>query len=309
MNANSEKPTVRILHHMARSGGTLICRCLGSMQGLTLLSEVSPVPYYATNPQTAHECAQFHPIVQAYKWFGLFTIEEAELLASQWTLDYATLIQLVHRRCEERGETLLLRDWSHADFTSHAPFPPPTYQFSIVEALRDQFEIKRTSSVRHPIDQWLSLRRLLVIHGHVSLEQFLYGYRRFAEECVKIGFVRYDDVVRSPETEIQKICTRLDLPYDANFTTNWANYFHVTGDIKSNRENAKIKQLPRREFEPELMRQFEANDDYWKALDLLGFAHPQGVADRQSTRMIPEPNFMAVEKGIAANQSSEESSL
>lgn len=278
MDSAEKKPTIRILHHMARSGGTIIARCLGCMQRVTLLSEVSPIPYRAITPATIGSCAQFHPILQAYKWHGLFSVEEAEMLSVQTSLDYATLIQLVDRRCEERGQTLLLRDWSHADFTSHPPFPAPTYRFSIVEALQDHYDIVHTASVRHPIDQWLSLRRLMVIHGNVSLEQFLYGYRRFAEKAVEIGFVRYDDLVESPDTEIQTLCQRLNLPYDANYRTEWVNYFKVTGDMNQNRAETAIKKLPRRDFEAELLRQFESNDDYHASLELLGFAHPEGVA-------------------------------
>ena len=36
------KPTIRIIHHFACSGGTLISRCLSSMPNVFLLSEVHP---------------------------------------------------------------------------------------------------------------------------------------------------------------------------------------------------------------------------------------------------------------------------
>ncbi len=294
MNSSTDKPTIRILHHMARSGGTIISRCLGSMKNITLLSEVSPVPYGCITAETIGTCAQFHPILQAYKWHSLFSVEEAELLTMQTSLDYATLIELVRRRCDERGETLLLRDWSHADFTSHPPFPAPTYDFSIVNALQEKFNIRHTASVRHPIDQWLSLRRLVVVHGNVSLEQFLHGYRRFAEKAVEIGFVRYEDLVISPETEIRKLCDRLDLNYDTDFQTEWVNYTRVTGDIKQSRADVEIKKLPRRDFEPELLEQFASNADYQRSLELLGFAHPEGIV-HPTQQPLAGPNFLARE--------------
>lgn len=291
MVSADQKPTIRILHHMARSGGTILSRCLGSMRGVTLLSEVSPVPYRAITPATMVMCAQFHPILQAYKWHGLFSVEEAEMLSIQTSLDYATLIQLVQRRCEERGETLLLRDWSHADFTTHPPFPEPSYQHSIVEALRDHFTISNTYSVRHPIDQWLSLRRLVVIQGNVSLEKFLYGYRLFAEHCAAAEFVRYEDFVDSPETELQNVCRRLDLRYDPEFKVNWMNYSKVTGDLNQNRAETAIEKLPRREFEPDLLRQVEGNEDYRIALELLGYVHPEGTV-AASRSELAAPNFL-----------------
>ena len=152
------------------------------MQGVTLLSEVNPVPYWEATPKIADICMQFHPVIQAYKWYGLFSVEETEMLYAQTSLDYSTLIELIHQRCQEQNQTLVLRDWSHADFTAHPPFPAPTYQFSIIEALEEKFSIRRTASVRHPIDQWLSLRRLNVIQGHLTLETILVWLSKICRE-------------------------------------------------------------------------------------------------------------------------------
>ena len=42
-DSNNTKPGIRILHHMARSGGTIISRCLGCMKDVILLSEIHPL--------------------------------------------------------------------------------------------------------------------------------------------------------------------------------------------------------------------------------------------------------------------------
>ena len=36
------KPIIRIIHNLARSGGTPICKCLGCMSDIVLLSEIEP---------------------------------------------------------------------------------------------------------------------------------------------------------------------------------------------------------------------------------------------------------------------------
>ena len=50
---------------MARSGGTLISRCLGCMSGVLLLSEIHPLG-----------TAQFNPLVQAQRWYGLLSSQD-----------------------------------------------------------------------------------------------------------------------------------------------------------------------------------------------------------------------------------------
>jgi hypothetical protein len=52
--------TVRIVHTLARSGGTLVCRCLGSMSGAVVLSKIHPMARHLMNP-----------IAQAMESFGL----------------------------------------------------------------------------------------------------------------------------------------------------------------------------------------------------------------------------------------------
>ena len=65
------RPMLRLVHHMARSGGTLFSRCLGCMSGVLLLSEIHPLG-----------TAQFNPLVQAQRWYGLLSSQDlAELRA------------------------------------------------------------------------------------------------------------------------------------------------------------------------------------------------------------------------------------
>ena len=96
----SAKPVLRILHQMARSGGTVICRCLGSMRDVVLLSEIHPAGR-----------AYFDPLQQAHEWHGLLT-EQDILRARTGQIDFATAIALIDQRARDSGKILLLRDWS-----------------------------------------------------------------------------------------------------------------------------------------------------------------------------------------------------
>ena len=97
------QPVVRVLHQMARSGGTVICRCLASMRGVVLLSEIHP-----------RGLRMFDPLQQAHEWYGL--LNEKDIRAARaGQLGFRNAIALVHRCCAERGLVLVIRDWSHLD--------------------------------------------------------------------------------------------------------------------------------------------------------------------------------------------------
>ena len=261
--SGSLRPSIRIIHHLGRTGGTLMCKCLGSMNDVLLLSEVHPLGMQ-----------WFDPLNQATEWFHLFTGDELnELKASN--LSFLQKIVRIYARAVELNRHLVLRDWSHLDFTGVPFVQHLSYSLTTATVLEPQFNIVRLTTVRHPIDQWLSLRRLVVMNGRITLEAFLEGYCRFAECAKEIGFIRYEDFTRDPQWALRSICSRLDLNYDESFQSKWNTYTSITGDKQSERvSDGTIKSLPRRPVEQGLMKQFEASKNYWTALSLLGYDHP-----------------------------------
>ena len=79
------RPTLRLVHHMARSGGTLISRCLGCMSGVLLLSEIHPLG-----------TAQFNPLVQAQRWYGLLSSQDLADLRARRRVGFVEAIELIH---------------------------------------------------------------------------------------------------------------------------------------------------------------------------------------------------------------------
>lgn len=257
------RPRVRLLHHMARSGGTLISKCLGCMDGVVLLSEIHP-----------RGTSFFNPLQQAQAWFGLFPEDEFRELAGRGRIDFADAIGSIADKVEERGAALVIRDWSHLDFTGVPFIRKPDYRLLLAEVLSSRFALAQLCTVRHPIDQWLSLSRLQIMRGHLFLEPFLAGYRRFAEVAAGIGFVRYEDVVAAPDLVLADLCLRLHLPFDPTFQERWSTYAKITGDVGGSRGGREIKPVARRPVAGELLAAFASNADYRAALDLLGYDHP-----------------------------------
>ncbi len=258
------KPAIRLYLTMARTGGTVISRCLGSMDGIILLSEIHPMGLKF-----------FDPATQADVWFGLLTDDDKRRIIRMTYGDYPELIALIRQRCGERARTLVIRDWTHLDFTGVPFVSGPSYRLTHAESMGHYFTVISAASVRHPIDQWLGLRRLTAIRGVIDLAAYLKGYRRFAEFCVRLGFIRYEDFVRDPDTQLKALCANLDIPFDPGYTDRWTTYAKVTGDLAALNRSKEIRRSPRRPMEAGLLDRFAANADYRRAIDLLGYGHPQ----------------------------------
>ena len=255
------KPKIRVLHHMARTGGTVISKCLASMDNIMLLSEIHP-------QGTKH----FNPLKQALEWFGLFSSEEIEQLEKD-RVGFNETVELIRDRAHETKRDLVIRDWSHLDFTAVPFLADRSYRLTTANVLKADFDVIHTATVRHPIDQWLSLRRLAAVAGKLNLDEFLRDCRRFAETVRNIGFVRYEDFTHNPDAALQDLCQRLDLSFDPAYRQRWKAYQNITGDVEPNVPINDIAPRKRGPMEPDLLERLEENKDYWAVLDILGYAH------------------------------------
>jgi hypothetical protein len=234
------------------------------MSGVILLSEIHPLGI-----------RQFNPLAQAQRWFGLLSSHDLAALAARGQIGFADAIGLIHRRAEECNQRLVVRDWSHLDFTGVPFVARPAYRLLLAEACGKQFDLRQVCTVRHPLDQWLSLARLAILQGKLTLADFLAGYRRFAETASEIGFFRYEDFTAEPAPVMKAICKRLELKFDAGFRGRWHEYALVTGDVAGSRAGSAIGPLPRRPVEAALLEELSTNDDYRQSLRLLGYDHPE----------------------------------
>jgi len=257
-DAEANKPVVRIIHHMARSGGTIICRCLASMNKVVLLSEIHP-----------KGVSMFNPLVQAHDWYGLLNPDDVEL-ARSGKLDFTAAIQLISNRCEQQGRILVLRDWSHLDYTG-LPFTQASYRSLLAEALEPDFELIRYSTVRHPLDQWLSLSSKPVFRDKLGPAKFLRGASRFAESAVTTGFLRYEDFTHDSDHWLQSLCNAMNLEYDPAYGRRWQAYKNITGDILPGRSAGKISSLPRQAVDVGEEQRFTALPHYQQTISRLGY--------------------------------------
>lgn len=260
-------PCLRIVHHLARSGGTLFSRCISSMNGVWLLSEMHPLAM-----------RMYNPLGQAIAWYGLFGEDDFERFRRMGRIHFVDAIAAVVERVEQRGGTLVLREWSHLDFIG-VPFREEVgYDSMLVQVLEPLFPLRRLATVRHPVDQWLSSVRAPRLAPVLSRSRFLYGYRRFAELAAETGFLRYEELCARPEATMRELCRRLDIGYDPGFLERHADCERITGDTEGfGRARGRLRCLERRSCPADLLLAFERSPDYRASLDLLGYDHPEGI--------------------------------
>lgn len=250
---------IRLWLNLARSGGTLLSRCLGCMEGVLLLSEVHPLGVRSIDPAE-----------QAATWHGL--LQPREL--GRWAEGrgrYDELIALLTERAEARGKTLLLRDWSHLDFLG-VPITTPSFQSRSMQLLGLRHKLRCFATVRHPADQWASQQRLDLLRGRVEIEAYLRGCRAFAELASEVGFVRYEDFTSEPDAELARLCEGLGVAFDPTWRERFRTYDRVTGDEATMAASiGEIRPARRHALDPATAGAFEASEDYQEACRLMAY--------------------------------------
>jgi hypothetical protein len=255
------RPVLRLIHQLARTGGTTICKCLAVMPDVVLLSEIHPLGV-----------EKIDPLRQAMNWFAL--IGQADIDQLGPSPDFAASIRLIASRASASGSKLVIRDWNHLDFVGAPLVEAPPFRLTMAEVLSKHFRLRQVATVRHAIDHWQSLRRLPLMRGKIDLDRFLQGYRRFAELVAPMGFVRFEDFCVRPDDSLRHLCDALELTYDPAWRSRWAGYDRITGDEAAQRNSGELKQPRRRPLEPGLADAFLKHPDYLPALALLGYRHP-----------------------------------
>ncbi len=261
------KPKLRLIHNLARVGGTLICKCIGCMDEVMLLSEIHPLGVDLYNQL-------FNPVRQTHQWYNLYTPEDIVKFKGQGTISFHEVVMLIDTRARERGQKLVIRDWAHLDYMAVPFIEKPTGQLMLATILREHFELLQFSIVRHPIDQLLSVVRHRLLNEKLTLDIFLHGCAAFAEQAVKTGFVRFEDFTANPVDQIALVCGKLEFAYDAGWIERWSTYTHITGDTgNSSRGNVigYIKCMPRRDIDGDLLKSIRQHPAYHRTLELLGY--------------------------------------
>jgi len=239
----------------ARSGGTLLNRCLGSLPNTVVLSEVNPL---GGGSGAAIEAAT--PYEQALLWYGI------DLKSRNFT---DSILELADK-CKEKSLSLIVRDWTTANFMPIAQnnYQPP-YKLLALEALQGKCNVSTFALVRNAIDVFLS-------QGE-AINNFAINYLRYVKVILDLGMpiFKYEDFCKSPQTILEKICTLAGIKSPESFRT-FSSFINVNGDIqdKENSRGGRHKEiviLPRKRVLPIKKAKINNCEEIIKANELLGY--------------------------------------
>jgi len=215
----SKQPTIRIIHHLACSGGTLFSKCISAMPNVYLLSEVHPYTDLAMGKGKPKYAPSDITSLTKYA-----NVPKQKELAGNL---FKQSIDTVYQHIEKQGGILVLRDHTHADYSTEEPLPEKSTLLSLLE---DDYEIKSVLTLRDPIDSYASL----VKNGWVHFEP-----KTFDEYCRRLlvlidqfkpeQIFKYEDFLKSPQEQMKRITAALELPFDETFEDVFG-MFKVTGD-------------------------------------------------------------------------------
>ena len=217
----------------ARSGGTILNKCLGSLPNVVMLSEVNPVGggwgKEGLNSFTTVKA-------QAKNWYQIDLNSD----------DFVESILELEQKCEDSGKHLVIRDWSFVNFEMHEYNNcNPANRFLTLEELEGKCNVIPFAFIRDSIDVWIS-------RGTPKTEEFFDSYLSYVKEILDkdIQIFRYEDFCRNSELTIKNICSYTGLKYSDSYQ-NYASFENVNGDVQikggsRGMKQDEIKLLPRK---------------------------------------------------------------
>ena len=162
----------------------------------------------------------------------------------------------------------MVRAWDHVDFVGHPFTHTPPHEFSLEKILKSHFQLESTATVRHPLQQWFATKKYSM-HGSLKFKDYIKNVRIFSEKIQPMGFIHFEDFIKSPQQCLEALCHNLKVPYDKDFIHNWKKDDFITGtDI------GKVIRPPL-DYNYKLPEAFVAellhNQDYASTLALLNY--------------------------------------
>ncbi|MCG6941970.1 MAG: sulfotransferase [Thiohalocapsa sp.] len=246
--------TVRLIHHFACTGGTLISKCIAALPNVRLLSEADPLSPFPQGP--------FAPTdLIALSRFGVRGGDrncDLDVFRRGMAAMYADSLR--------NGLRLVLRDHAHGHFCHGASVAERP---SLREIVASDYDTRCVLTVRHPMDSYLSLRKNAWLHFQPDgLDEYARRYHAFLDRYATVPIFRYEEFVSYPQATVARMCSQLLLEYSPNFL-NIFQCISLSGD--SGRGGNTIEPRPRRNCPDDVREQAQHSAHYAALLTRLGY--------------------------------------
>ncbi|MAI63943.1 MAG: hypothetical protein CL600_03525 [Alteromonas sp.] len=254
----NEKPTIRIIHHFACSGGSLISKCIAAQPNVFLLSELNPLSIAGLRESSA----EFTPrdvLTQAF-YAG---IPKLEIINEKI---FESSIEIVNEHVESFGGSLVIRAHSHSDYCSSKSL---ISRNTVSRILEDKFLVKDMATVRNPIDSYLSLKKRGWVHFYpANFNEYCRRMGVFLEQFPKENILHYEEFTLDPTSLLKKI-EDVFLIDTSDLAFETFSIFKVSGD--SGRKGDFISTRTREVLDVDYRKEIESSREFQKLCDIYGF--------------------------------------
>lgn len=239
MDFNNEK-VLRIIHHWPCSGGTLISKCIASMNNVVFLNEIHPYAYLRHLKTEENEYLPTDLIRQ-------LSFDRNGRNSNLCNSAFIGAVKEINKKTFEMNNFLVIRDHSYIDFFNG---PIPRKSSLIFELFSESYFLVRIFTIRHPLDSWLSLKDNKWDKGiqFNSFNEFCLRIKIMINAMKGVPIFYYEKFCMEPEKEMKSISESLNLKYNMNFKKNFFS-IKLSGD--SGRSGPEIKSRIRRKADNE----------------------------------------------------------
>lgn len=247
---------IRLIHHFACTGGTLITKCLACVPNVQVLSEVDPL---SSLPGGGGKFSPADIIGLAKHSNHAPTRDErVELFMSS--------LSTLYRINQTKGLHLLIRDHAHSHFCTGGKI---TQRPSLQQMLADRYPVRSIVTVRHPIDSWLALLSNKWLHFEpATVDEYALRYEAFLDLYAEAPIFRYEDFIDKSDDVLYAMSEALNL----DFPKGYRELFMVhafSGD--SGRKGSEIRRRPRRSLAAETRTEVEQSHALRRVCKRLGY--------------------------------------
>jgi len=248
-----------LMFSYARSGGTILNQCLGSLPNTIIMSEVNPLGGGGNGPESLRTIRE-----QAKEWYGL------EIRSS----DFKAALQELILIASSLHLHLILRDWSFVNFVEirYNNYSPPN-RLLLLDMFKDESEYTPFAFVRNAIDVWLSLDASPKQNYDSDLRHYLVFVKSLIQS--RIPIYKYEDFCHDPVSTLKAICSKTGLEFSPSFS-QYQTFTTLNGDtdlpeFSRGIQAGKISVLKRRKITKENKALIKSNSNILEINSLLGY--------------------------------------
>ena len=249
------KNPIRMIHHFACTGGTVITKCLASMPDTHVLSEVEP-----------HSRMDVSRTFAPTDLIQLLRVSSRPPSVDLVSKVFLSALQVIYDNCQVEGLNLLLRTHAHSQYCygdTNSDLP------SLLDMISSEYETLSIITVRHPLDSYLSLMNMRwIAFTPQTIEEYSKRYMRFLDNLSKYQIFKYENFIEDSEHFMKQVCCELKLNYCSGFTDSFGKH-QLSGN--SGRSSDKIVKHERRGIPKSLLAELSSAPNFDLLCERLGY--------------------------------------